>query len=114
MPTYTYYCDSCNKKFEMFFYIKDYKPSPVCTYCSATTTNRSYIDDVGSVNGSVIKHDSELKTVGDLANRNRDRLSNDQKNELYQKHNSYKDLDNKPLPQGMNRIKKSPKRKWTS
>lgn len=113
MPTYTYLCDSCSKKFELFFSIRDYLPSPCCTFCKSKSTNRSYIDDISSVQGSVIKSDSDLKTVGDLANRNRDRMSNDQKSELYTKHNSYKEQNTKPLPKGMNRIPKPPKTKWT-
>lgn len=113
MPTYTYCCNQCKKKFELFFYIKDYIPTPTCLFCSSKETERSYHDDIGSVQGSIIKHDSELKTVGDLANRNRDRMSSDQKQELHNKHNSYKDQAVKPLPKGMNRISKGPKPKWT-
>ena len=113
MPTYTYCCGKCSQKFELFFYIKDYIESPPCPYCKYNLTERSYIDDVSSVQNSIIKHDSELKTVGDLANRNRDRMSNDQKQSLYHKHNSYKDSSPSPLPKGMNRIKKPPKTKWT-
>jgi putative FmdB family regulatory protein len=113
MPTYTYYCESCNKKFEMFFYINDYKPSPICSFCSSVKTCRSYQDDIGSIQGSIIKHDSELKTIGDLANRNRDRMSEDKKIALHNKHNSYRESSNKPLPKGMDRIKKPPKTKWT-
>jgi len=64
-----------------------------------------------TINGSVKKSDSELKTIGDLANRNRDRMTNDQKNYLDKKHNEYKDQDlAKELPKGMSRIKK-PKNK---
>jgi hypothetical protein len=97
----------------MFFYINDYKPSPICSFCSGVKTCRSYQDDIGSIQGSIIKHDSELKTIGDLANRNRDRMSEDKKIALHNKHNSYRESSNKPLPKGMNRIKKPPKTKWT-
>lgn len=114
MPTYTYICNKCNCKFEIFFYINDYDPSPKCGSCSSTDTARSYFDDICTLQNSIIKHDSELKTVGDLANRNRDRMSSDQKHELYNKHNSYKEVESpKLLPKGMNRIKKSNRYKWT-
>jgi putative FmdB family regulatory protein len=113
MPTYTYLCDNCSKKFELFFNIKDYNASPLCVFCKSNSTSRSYIDDVSSVQGSIIKSDNDLKTVGDLANRNRDRMSNDQKSELYTKHNSYKEQSTKPLPKGMSRINRPPKTKWT-
>jgi putative FmdB family regulatory protein len=113
MPHYTYICLTCSKKFEQFFYIKDYIEKPKCPLCSSKKTERSYIDDLSCVTGSIVKHDSELKNIGDLANRNRDRMSGDQKNELYHKHNQYKESSNKALPKGMSRISKKPKTKWT-
>jgi hypothetical protein len=63
---------------------------------------------------SIRKSDSELKTIGDLALRNTERMSMDEKSHLYQKHNSYKETQEeaKPLPKGMSRIKKPPKVKW--
>jgi putative FmdB family regulatory protein len=115
MPTYTYECSKCKHVFELFFYIRDYKESPKCIKCHSKNTNRNYICDVATQSTSVKKTDTELKTLGDLANRNRDKMSEDQKNELTQKHNSYKEqkLEN-PLPAGMSRIKKpKSKTKWT-
>lgn len=71
------------------------------------------MDDVATLNASVRKADSELKTIGDLAKRNTDRMSEDQKVHLYHKHNSYKDeASTKELPKGMSRMKKPPKPKW--
>jgi hypothetical protein len=94
--------------------MKDYNPSPNCESCLCNNTSRSYTDDICTLQNSIIKHDSELKTIGDLANRNRDRMSNDQKQELHTKHNSYKEKESqKILPKGMNRIKKPNKYKWT-
>jgi hypothetical protein len=113
MPTYTYLCNSCKKKSECFFYIKDYKETIQCLYCSSLDTERSYIDDISSVQGSVIKNDNELSTLGDLANRNRDKMSDDRKKELFHKHNAYKDeISHKELPKGMSRINKPNKIKW--
>jgi hypothetical protein len=62
----------------------------------------------------VKKADSELKTIGDLANRNADRMSEDQKRSLYMKHNDYKEhkIETKPLPKGMSYKKKPPKPLW--
>lgn len=113
MPTYSYSCDSCKHSFEMFFYIKDYIESPRCEKCNSTKTSRRYIDDVLTQSSSVKKSDSELKTIGDLAKRNSEKMSEDEKISLYHKHNSYKYENNdKPLPSGMSRIKKTPKPKW--
>lgn len=114
MPTYTYFCDGCQTKFELFSTISNYDATPSCVSCKRKT-QRYYYDDLANLSCSIKKHDSELKTVGDLANRNRDTMSDDHKHELYQKHNSYKHetKTDKPLPKGMNRIKKTKKTKWT-
>lgn len=113
MPTYSYICNDCNTKFELFFHIKNYIQNPNCISCNSTNSNRRYIDDVISQSCSIKKSDTELKTIGDLANRNRDKLSDDQKADLYIKHNSYKETPtDKPLPKGMSRINKPGKKKW--
>lgn len=113
MPTYSYFCEKCDSEFELFFYIKDYIEQPKCVACDSEHTHRSYIKDVITQNTSVKKSDSELKTIGDLANRNRDRLRDDEKKSLYEKHNSYKEhTEDKPLPTGMSRMKKGTKTIW--
>jgi len=113
MPTYSYTCSDCKQDFELFFYIKDYICNPACVECQSQNTYRRYADDVKTQNCSVKKSDTELKTVGDLANRNRDRLSNDEKARLNKKHNDYKDTQDLPaLPTGMTRMKKGNKTIW--
>lgn len=113
MPTYSYICNKCNTEFELFAYIKDYIEKPKCQYCGSKKTQRDLLKDASTQNGSVKKLDSELKTIGDLANRNRDRMSDDQKHELYKKHNDYKEnKEDKPLPKGMSRMKKGDKIIW--
>lgn len=113
MPTYSYFCNDCKKSFELFFYIKDYSANPGCPHCSAANTYRKYIDDIKTQSTSVKKSDTELKTLGDLAKRNSDRLSEDEKRHLHSKHNDYKYQDSdRPLPTGMSRIKKPPKTQW--
>lgn len=115
MPTYTYYCSRCDKKFELFAYFNDYCPTPQCTICNKHIAERSYSDDLIDIACSVRKNSSELKTIGDIANRNRDSMSDDHKAELYHKHNEYKDAsDNLNLPKGMSKIQKPKKKiKWT-
>lgn len=113
MPTYSYSCDKCHQDFELFFYIKDYQESPSCTHCKSKKTSRLYINDISTQRASVRKSDSELKTIGDLANRNRDKLSDDEKAHLHRKHNAYKETpSDKPLPKGMTRMKKGDKTIW--
>ena len=114
MPTYSYSCNKCHQDFELFFYIKDYISNPPCEACKDRDTYRLYAVDVATQATSVKKADSELKTIGDLANRNRDKLSEDEKIHLDKKHNEYRENQpENPLPQGMSRVKKPPKIKWT-
>ena len=114
MPTYSYSCDTCQNNFELFFTIKDYVANPKCIICQNQNTFRRYVDDILTQNCSIKKSDNELKTIGDLANRNRDKLSSDEKQNLYIQHNSYKETpQDKPLPNGMSRMKKPGKQKWT-
>lgn len=114
MPTYSYNCNKCKKDFELFLYIKNYISEPECIFCHSKDTNRSYLKDAITQNVSVKKTDSELKTLGDLANRNRDKMNDDQRLDLHNKHNGYKyEEPQTKLPSGMNRIKKTKKTKWT-
>lgn len=114
MPTYSYVCNKCKSEFELFFYIKDYQNHPKCSECSSIKTDRLYAKDVATQSSSIRKSDTELKTLGDLANRNRDKMSEDEKIALHDKHNSYKDEPStSELPKGMKRLKKQPKIKWT-
>lgn len=115
MPEYTYLCESCKIKFSLFFTYQSYTEHPKCLECNSKNTHRSYYDDLANASCCIKKHSSELKTVGDLANRNRDNMSEDHKAELYSKHNSYKETDTTSnLPSGMKRIQKSKtKTKWT-
>ena len=114
MPNYTYLCEKCNTEFELFFYIKDYQLNPKCVECNSKKTHRQYCVDVATQSASVKKSDTELKTLGDLALRNSERMSDDEKISLHMKHNEYKDNkeETKPLPTGMSRMKKPPKIKW--
>lgn len=113
MPTYSYGCIDCRKNFELFFYIKDYIEKPVCPNCNHKNTYRLYAVDVATQSASVKKSDTELKTLGDLALRNSERMSDDERAHLHQKHNAYKDQElEKELPSGMSRIKKPEKPNW--
>jgi len=108
MPEYTYSCDKCNTVFSIVCSIREYKEKTMCPQCqSIDFVSRNYLEDLGSLNTSVIKNDSDLKTIGDLANRNRDKMSSDHKANLESKHNEYKEQKStKELPSGMSRIQK--------
>lgn len=112
MPEYSYECESCGSRFSLFSSIGSYKEHPKCE--CGKNANRLYIEDCLTINGSVKKGDGELKTLGDLAMRNTERMSDDQKAALHAKHNAYKETPStKPLPKGMSRLKKTKGIKWT-
>jgi putative FmdB family regulatory protein len=111
MPEYTFHCDKCENTFSIVCSIKEYKDQQRCV--CGSKASRSYVDDLLTLNTSVKKSNSELKTIGDLAKRNADKFSEDEKIHLYQKHNAYKFEDSKKeLPTGMSRMKKPAKIKW--
>jgi putative FmdB family regulatory protein len=113
MPEYSYRCDSCENTFSIVCSIREYEDTHLCNTCGSKCS-RDYLEDLSTLNASVKLGDNELKTLGHLAQRNTDRMSDDQRNELHRKHNSYKeDIPEKTLPKGMSRIKKPPKIKWT-
>jgi len=113
MPTYTFFCEKCEKVFELVCSIREYTDKPVCEFCKSKNVIRRYIEDLSTLNTSIKKNDSELKTLGDLANRNRDRLSDDEKIHLYNRHNEYKEETPKTeLPKNMTRMKKTKGTKW--
>ncbi len=102
--------------FDLTTTIRSYKEEQKCPSCDEVC-GRDY-DDMLTLSSSVVKSDSELRTLGDLANRNRDRLTVDQKADLDRKHTQYqddkvKDELTKELPKGMSRIAKPKyKPKW--
>lgn len=122
MPEYTFICNACKDDFSIFASIREYdsllgKKKISCPNCKSKSVTRDYLGDCSTIAGSVKKGDDELKTIGDLANRNRDRMSEDQKAELYKKHNDYREVESTtPLPAGMSRIdtKKRKKTIWPS
>ena len=115
MPEYTYFCNKCNNKFSIVCSIKDYSDEMNCSICKSANTHRLYIEDLSTLNMSIRLSDSEIKTLGHLANRNAEKLSDDHKNHLYKKHNQYREeQSDKKLPDGMSRITKPNKKiKWT-
>lgn len=114
MPEYSFICEDCDNRFSLYMsYTKYEQGGFCCDICNSVDIYRDYNTDLSDMVGSVKKSDSELKTLGDLADRNRDKMSNDHKEHLSRKHNEYKlDKPNDTLPKGWNRLKKPPKPQW--
>ena len=116
MPTYSFFCENCENKFELYLSLSEYDTATkLCTFCNKSKKIiRLYQDDISTLNTSVKKSDCELKTIGDLANRNRDKMSEDHKAQLSAKHNDYKEqTPTKDLPSGMSRLNRPRQKiKW--
>lgn len=115
MPEYTYCCEKCSNKFCIICSIREYDEHAKCTKCNSKNTYRMYQEDLSTLNTSVKLSDNDVKTLGHLAKRNSEKMSEDQKQHLHDKHNKYKDSDTEiNLPSGMSRMKKpKSKPKWT-
>jgi putative FmdB family regulatory protein len=115
MPEYSYACDNCSFKFSLICPIREYKEIATCPKCKKNKTYRLYHEDLANLSTSIKLADNELKTIGHLAQRNSEKLSDDHKDFLNKKHNAYREnQSDAPLPQGMSRIKKPKTRpKWT-
>jgi hypothetical protein len=113
MPEYTYNCDKCDRVFTIICSISQYQDNVLCTKCNNQCI-RAYNIDMPTIQGAIKLAASEIKTLGHLAQRNTETMTQDQKDELYRKHNSYKEnAPEKPLPKGMKRLKKQNKIQWT-
>jgi len=116
MPEYTFQCDEeyggCGHTFTKYMSIQNYTDKQTCPTCSKRKTiRRKLCDDLLSINAGIKKSDDEV-TVGHLASRNTERMSDDEKSHLTHKHNEYRYT--KPehdLPDGMSRIGDPGKRK---
>ncbi len=87
MPTYTFCCEACKIVFDTFSTYNEYTGKAICPECTKETDVRDFRTDLPA--GYVKLSDNQLK-LGHLASRNSERMSADQKAELYRKHNAYK------------------------
>jgi putative FmdB family regulatory protein len=111
MPTYSFKCfeedGGCGHSFEIVMGIKDYEDKQKCPICKKIKcVHRDYESD--PINAQVILGDSEIKTVGHLAGRNRDKMSDEEKDLLKKKNTTHLEQrrleTNKNLPPGMKRL----------
>ena len=85
MPTYTYNCKDCQNHFHVVENMADHKESHPCPLCKSTNIGRDYKADNMAAVGSA----SIPKTLGFLADKNSDKMSEDEKNHLTEKHTEY-------------------------
>ena len=116
--TYTYECDvdkgGCSKILTFNQERATYKPKKRCPHCQSKkhTLIRRLDLDLGSA--QVKLADSEITKLGHLAARNNEKFSDDYKQHLIKKNNSYKENTLEPkLPSGMTHIKRPEKTQWT-
>ncbi len=97
MPAYTFHCGKCSTLFEVLMSIAKYTPKQTCPNCKSKKVSREYQSD--AVTGFV-----GPKTLGSIAEKNADKLSADQKEHLFRKHNEYRFQPKPELPAGMKRV----------
>ena len=68
MPIYPFYCNKCQHKEELFLKMADEKP----TICPVEGCGGEYIRDYSGI--SAVVDASQAKTIGDLADRNTERM----------------------------------------
>jgi putative FmdB family regulatory protein len=101
---YTFTCQKCGD-FEIVGSPSTYKSAAKCPTCKKRTNVRNFQAD--ATNTAFVG--LVPQTVGGLSDRNADKMSKDQKIDLWYKHNSYKyDEPNKPPPPGATRVKRLP------
>lgn len=100
MPVYSYLCHRCDENFEIVQNISNYDSNQKCPTCKkADKVFRDYQSD--NVSGNVAK-----RTLGALAEKNASKMSEDEKQHLFAKHNEYRMQPKGELPAGMERINK--------
>jgi len=100
MPIYTFECyeedGGCGQIFDISCGMNEIStlPKPLCPNCNNNiAVSRNF-------NSDVYVFDSSPRTVGALAERNTNRMSEDQRNALNEKHTSYKKPFTGKLPEG--------------
>lgn len=110
---YTFQCDNCSYILEKSMEISKYKALKKCPECKKNKMYRRY--DLDNISGAVRLANSEIKKLGHLAQRNTERMSQDQIDSIYRKNNAYKNKPNsakKELPSGMSRVEKPENITW--
>jgi len=106
MPSYSYKCNNkkCGLEFEEFMTMDEYDRCKIlCPRCRTKAT-REFLKDLPATS---VKLSNDQIKLGHLAQRNSEKLSNDERNHLNYEHNKYKyEEPTKDLPSGMTRTKK--------
>lgn len=96
MPFYNFQCEQCLHTFELFMGMSDYHIPDQCPKCNNQGAVKRIFDGCPSVSNG------EPKTLGALADKNADKLSEAEKMALNYKHTEY--LRNRPAPKLPERV----------
>jgi hypothetical protein len=104
MPEYTFQCEKCDSVFAIHCSINDYDnvvQSLKCTECKSKKVHREYVSD--NIHG----HVNEVKTLGQLAEKNMKKYGSELVTKMRQEHQTKREEGMKQLPSGMKRIRKA-------
>lgn len=102
MPTYSFLCEDCTNAFEINCFISDYDgvvKGMECPSCSSKNVYRDYSTD--KVSGQI-----KVQTLGMMAQKNSERMTDEQKAALNFEHKKYLYEEGNELPAGMKRARK--------
>ncbi len=105
MPIYTFTCDKCKKNFEQVTSIAQYNGRAIHSECGEESQKRDF--QAEKMAGFM-----KERTLGAVADKNTAKMSEDEKDALFMKHNEYRKGEAK-LPPHMRKIKREIKRPKT-
>jgi len=114
MPDYTFECEKCSEQIVLFFTMSEYENKSKkikCPLCKGKVI-RNFLED--SVKGFVSSSISDCKTIGQYAEKQTAKYSQQQVEDIVENFKTKKTGGMQELPTGMSRIKPSKgKTKWT-
>ena len=106
MPEYTFRCGKCSEATSLFCSISEYdnkKAKVKCSSCKSKKMDRDFETD--NIGGFISVSLSDCKTIGQYADKQSEKYSRSQKEDMIENFKTKKTGGMKTLPKGMSRMK---------
>ena len=106
MPEYTFRCRKCSEATSLFCSISEYdnkKAKVKCSSCKSKKMDRDFETD--NIGGFISVSLSDCKTMGQYADKQSEKYSRSQKEDMIENFKTKKTGGMKTLPKGMSRMK---------